>query len=114
MVQVVFIGACVIVLVAVTWYAGRRARLRFAVEDKGAGVPAADEAGIFEPFFRGSGIPDGVRGTGLGLSIARQLAEAQGGRLTYTPRDGGGSRFLLELPAGAAPSEPDGFDGSAS
>ncbi len=89
-------------------------RLRFAVEDMGAGVPQADEARIFEPFFRGSGIPDGVRGTGLGLSIARQLAEAQGGRLTYTPREGGGSRFLLELLAGAPPSEPDEIDGLES
>jgi two-component system sensor histidine kinase KdpD len=36
---------------------------------------------------------------GLGLAIARGLAEAQGGSLVYEPRPGGGSVFILELPA---------------
>jgi two-component system sensor histidine kinase KdpD len=80
------------------------ARLRIAVEDAGPGVPAAEIARIFEPFYRGAGIPDGVRGTGLGLSIARELAETQGGSLTYEPRAGGGSRFVLDLPAGGGPA----------
>ena len=71
--------------------------VRIIVEDRGAGVPAGEEQRIFEPFVRGSQVPDGVRGTGLGLSIARQLAEMQGGRLTYHARRNGGSRFLLEL-----------------
>jgi two-component system sensor histidine kinase KdpD len=79
------------------------ARMRIAVEDAGPGVSVAETARIFEPFFRGAGIPDGVRGTGLGLSIARELAETQGGSLTYEPRAGGGSTFVLDLPAGGAP-----------
>lgn len=79
--------------------------LRIAVEDAGPGVASGDEERIFEPFFRGGGVPDGVRGTGLGLSIARQLAEMQHGRLTYEPRPGGGSRFTLDLPAGVPPTE---------
>ena len=80
-------------------------RLKFSVEDSGPGVLSADESRIFEPFFRGAGMPDGVRGTGLGLSIARQLAEAQGGHLVYERRPQGGSRFELDVPAGAAPAE---------
>jgi two-component system sensor histidine kinase KdpD len=83
------------------WRAG--ARLRFVVEDRGAGVAPGNEERIFEPFYRGVRVADGVRGTGLGLSIARRLAEAQGGALTYLPRDGGGSQFVLELPAADAP-----------
>jgi len=78
--------------------------VRFVVEDDGAGIQASDAGRIFEPFFRGSGVPDGTRGTGLGLSIARQLAEVQGGTLTYEARAGRGSRFLLALPAGVGPS----------
>jgi two-component system sensor histidine kinase KdpD len=78
-------------------------RLRFTVDDAGPGVASGEEERIFEPFYRSVRIPDGVRGTGLGLSIARQLAEVQGGSLTYEPRQGGGSRFILELPAGTAP-----------
>ena len=77
----------------------------FRVEDAGSGIAPEDEPRIFESFYRGHGIPDGVRGTGLGLSIARQLAEAQGGSLDYAPRPGGGSRFTLRLPAGEAPPE---------
>jgi two-component system sensor histidine kinase KdpD len=80
-------------------------RLRFAVDDTGPGVAPGDEEKIFEPFYRGVRVPDGVRGTGLGLSIARQLAEAQQGSLRYERRDGGGSRFVLDLPAGAAPAD---------
>ena len=81
------------------------ARVLFVVEDEGGGIAPADSARIFEPFYRGHGIPDGVRGTGLGLSIARQLTEQQHGTLTYALRETGGSRFTLTLPAGAAPSE---------
>jgi two-component system sensor histidine kinase KdpD len=77
--------------------------VRFAVEDEGPGIVPGDEARIFEPFYRGAAVPDGVRGTGLGLAIAKQLAEAQGGTLTYEPRSGGGSRFTLAFPVGAAP-----------
>jgi two-component system sensor histidine kinase KdpD len=80
-------------------------RVRIAVEDRGPGVSPVDEARIFEPFYRGVRVPDGIRGTGLGLSIARQVTEAQGGTLTYEPREGGGSRFVLDLPAGALPPE---------
>jgi NAD(P)-dependent dehydrogenase (short-subunit alcohol dehydrogenase family) len=36
---------------------------------------------------------------GIGLAIARRLAELQGGRLVHEARDGGGSRFVRELPA---------------
>jgi two-component system sensor histidine kinase KdpD len=79
--------------------------VHFAVEDRGRGVAPGDEERIFEPFHRGVHIADGIRGTGLGLSIARRLAEAQRGSLVYEPRDGGGSRFTLELPAGTAPLE---------
>jgi two-component system sensor histidine kinase KdpD len=78
-------------------------RLRFAVEDRGVGVPAGDEERIFEPFYRGSSIPDGVRGTGLGLTIARQLVEAQRGTLAYARRADGGSRFIIELPVARLP-----------
>jgi two-component system sensor histidine kinase KdpD len=73
--------------------------LRFAVADRGPGVPMEERDRIFEPFYRTSGaVPDGGR-MGLGLSIARRLAEAQGGTVRYEPRPGGGSVLSLELPA---------------
>jgi K+-sensing histidine kinase KdpD len=73
--------------------------LVFSVSDRGAGVPVAERERIFEFFYRVPGAnPDAGR-AGLGLSIARTLAAAQGGRVEYAPRPGGGSVFSLLLPA---------------
>jgi two-component system sensor histidine kinase KdpD len=73
--------------------------LTFAVADRGSGVAAAERDRIFEPFYRPPGLPRDVKGAGLGLSIARALADAQGGSLRYEQRDGGGSVFVLRVPA---------------
>lgn len=77
--------------------------LRFAVADRGPGVPVAERERIFEPFYRMQGAPPDAGGVGLGLSIARHLAQAQGGSLHYEPRPGGGSVFVLTLPVGDTP-----------
>jgi two-component system sensor histidine kinase KdpD len=74
--------------------------LEFVVADHGPGVAPADRERIFEPFYRPAGTAaDAGGGAGLGLSIARGLAEAQGGSVRYEPRQGGGSLFVLCLPA---------------
>jgi two-component system sensor histidine kinase KdpD len=78
--------------------------LSIRVADRGPGVPPAESEAIFEPFYRRPGTLPDVGGAGLGLSIARRLAEAQGGRLEYQPRAGGGSEFTLYLPV-ATPSD---------
>lgn len=44
-------------------------------------------------------------GTGLGLAVTHVLAEAQGGSVRAERREGGGMRFVLELPR----REPDGL-----
>jgi two-component system sensor histidine kinase KdpD len=72
--------------------------VRIAVADRGPGISDAERERMFEPFQRLGAIPD-ANGAGLGLSIALRLAEMQGGRLVYEARDGGGSRFVLELPS---------------
>lgn len=82
------------------------------VADRGPGVPIAERDRIFAPFYRPPGSLPDAGSAGLGLSIARRLAEAQGGSVTFEPRDGGGSCFVLRLPAAdlselsATPSEP--------
>lgn len=73
--------------------------LQLSVADRGLGIPAEAAGRIFEPFYRHASSATTVYGTGLGLSIARSLAEAQGGRIDYTPREGGGSVFALMLPS---------------
>jgi hypothetical protein len=70
-------------------------RIRIEVADDGPGVDPALRETLFEPFVTGR-----ADGTGLGLAIARELAEAQGGRIVLADGGGGGrgATFLLELP----------------
>ena len=75
------------------------AELAIHVADRGPGVPAMNVPRLFEPFQEPRGGRPEAGSAGLGLSIARQVAEAQGGRLVYAAREGGGSVFTLFLPA---------------
>ncbi|PYP14169.1 MAG: hypothetical protein DMD52_14455 [Gemmatimonadetes bacterium] len=79
------------------------AALVFVVADRGPGIPATERDRIFEPFYRPAGAAADGGAAGLGLAIARRLAELQGGTLEYAARPGGGSCFVLRLPA-ATPS----------
>jgi signal transduction histidine kinase len=66
------------------------------VTDHGAGIPPAEQEGVFRPFWRSR---TDVAGTGLGLPIANQVALAHGGALTLTSPgpagDGCAFRFTL-------------------
>jgi two-component system sensor histidine kinase KdpD len=73
--------------------------LVFTVADRGPGIPAAEAERIFHPFYRHTDTAPDVGRAGLGLSIARRLAEIQNGSLAYETRAGGGSVFVLRLPA---------------
>jgi len=73
--------------------------LVITVADRGPGLAPGEEERVFERFYRQPDTAPDVRGAGLGLAIARGLAEAQGGTLQYAPREGGGSVFMLRLPA---------------
>jgi K+-sensing histidine kinase KdpD len=75
----------------------READLIFEVRDRGPGVPEEDRPRLFEAFQRRS--RPGAHGTGLGLAIAREAARVQGGDVEYRERPGGGSVFVLRLPA---------------
>jgi signal transduction histidine kinase len=68
--------------------------------DRGPGVPEAYRERIFEAFFRLPGHAEREGGVGLGLSLVRQIAERHGGRVRCEAREGGGSCFVLTLPAG--------------
>jgi signal transduction histidine kinase len=70
-----------------------------AVSDRGPGVPEAWRERIFEPFFRLPGHAEREGGVGLGLSLVRQIAERHGGAARCEAREGGGSRFVISLPA---------------
>jgi PAS domain S-box-containing protein len=64
-----------------------------AVGDSGPGLPPANVAGIFEPFYTTK-----ASGLGMGLSICRSIVEAHGGRLWATPNEPRGAVFCVMLP----------------
>ncbi len=66
------------------------------VEDNGPGVPEGFRPHLFQEYSRAPGTS--ARGTGLGLFVVRALAEAQGGSVSYAPRDPQGSVFTLTAP----------------
>ena len=72
------------------------------VTDSGDGVPSEETERIFERFVRGSRATErGNSGSGLGLYVSREAARQMGGDLTLERTlVGGGSTFLLRLPAG--------------
>ncbi|MBV9890286.1 MAG: HAMP domain-containing protein [Rhizobacter sp.] len=74
--------------------------------DRGPGVPAAMRERIFEPFFRLPGHAEQAGGVGLGLSLVKQIAERHGGSVRCEAREGGGSRFVMVLPAAARAASP--------
>ena len=75
------------------------ARANVKVCDRGPGVPETMRERIFEPFFRLPGHAEQAGGVGLGLSLVKQIAERHGGQVRCEARAGGGSCFLLALPA---------------
>ncbi len=76
---------------------GKWASIR--VVDTGMGIPAGDQARIFQRFYRSAEARlRGEGGTGLGLCIARSIAEAHGGRIDLESIPGRGSTFTALLP----------------
>jgi len=80
--------------------------VQVTVCDRGPGVPAELRERIFEPFFRLPGHAEREGGVGLGLSLVRQIAQRHGGRVHCEPHPGGGSCFVLGLPAEPPLSPP--------
>jgi signal transduction histidine kinase len=72
------------------------------VHDNGPGIPAADQARVFQRFYRADRSrareARGAAGAGLGLAIARALVEAHGGRITVVSDQGRGTTFRFVLP----------------
>ncbi|MBX3275663.1 MAG: hypothetical protein KF729_35715 [Sandaracinaceae bacterium] len=66
------------------------------IDDDGPGLPESIRARLFEPFATSK--PPG-KGTGLGLYTSYMLVDAMHGTLSLEPREGGGARATVGLPA---------------
>ncbi|QIG42751.1 PAS domain S-box protein [Nocardioides anomalus] len=74
------------------------------VRDTGIGIPAAEQAELFQRFFRSSTAQvRQIQGTGLGLSIVAAIVSGHGGTIEVESEHMQGSTFTVRLPL--APSE---------
>jgi signal transduction histidine kinase len=78
--------------------------VEIAVQDMGAGIPAADLPFVFERFYQVDKARSARRGSGLGLAIVAELVAAHGGQVGVESAVGAGSRFWVHLPPAAPPA----------
>ncbi len=70
------------------------------VSDRGPGIPADEQAHIFDPFYRGRrAVRDQVHGTGLGLNLVKKIVEAHGGTIQVHSEPAKGAEFVVRIPA---------------
>ncbi|GLS42319.1 ATP-binding response regulator [Methylobacterium brachythecii] len=80
----------------------RGKRCRIDVIDTGHGIPEAEQALVFEEFYRGSkdtDDPEAGLGLGLGLSIVQRMASTLDHPISLHSRVGRGTRITLDLPS---------------
>jgi PAS domain S-box-containing protein len=74
-------------------------KVTISVTDHGIGIPADQQARIFNRFTRGENVQmAGIPGTGLGLYLCRELVERHGGRIWFHSHEDEGSVFYFTLP----------------
>ena len=64
------------------------------VEDSGSGIPEAELAQVFEPFYRAD--TNNEPGSGLGLTISQEIAQRLGGVIKLNNRPQGGLTFQYQ------------------
>jgi two-component system, OmpR family, phosphate regulon sensor histidine kinase PhoR len=70
------------------------------VADSGIGIPAEDQARVFERFYKADKARERSKeGSGLGLAIAQRIVELHHGTIMLESAPGAGSAFTVSLPA---------------
>jgi len=71
--------------------------VKVAVKDEGIGIPEADQAHLFTPFFRAQNATN-YEGTGLGLNIVKRYVDIMRGTLHYVSVINQGTTFTVQFP----------------
>lgn len=90
---------------------GQRNLVVLTVSDTGQGIDPAALPHVFDRFYRAdfarSRSPQQAGGSGLGLAIAKELVDAQGGRIEIASTPGHGTTVTLLFPAMTRTTLPD-------
>jgi heavy metal sensor kinase len=74
-------------------------RMEIRIEDSGPGIPIAEQAHIFDRFYRVDHARNRSQGGfGLGLAIARQIVELHHGQIHVRSEPGHGTQLIVQLP----------------
>ncbi|MEH2045363.1 ATP-binding protein [Nostoc sp.] len=76
---------------------GKESEAIFYIQDRGIGIPMADQENLFQSFSRASNV-DTIPGTGLGLAIAKAGVELHSGSITLSSEVGQGTKVTVSLP----------------
>ncbi len=76
-------------------------QIHVRIADQGPGIDSQTGKQLFEPFYTTK--PEGM---GMGLNICRTIAELHRGRLSFEACEGGGTTFILSLPADSDCHDP--------
>jgi PAS domain S-box-containing protein len=93
--------------------AGEDRLIQFEVRDTGPGIPADEQATLFDSFSQADASSTRRHGgTGLGLAISKHLVELMGGQIAVRSEPGQGSQFWFTVrlrmePNAAAPAYAD-------
>nr|WP_246298592.1 SpoIIE family protein phosphatase [Nocardioides panaciterrulae] len=77
------------------------------VTDTGTGIPAEEQAHLFERFHRVAGARSRTHeGSGIGLALVAEIAALHGGEAGVTSTPGAGSSFRVRVPFGVRHLDP--------
>ena len=68
------------------------------IRDNGKGIDAAEQAALFNRYYRGTDPKEKPEGSGLGLAIAKQIVTLHGGEITVESQLGIGTEFIVHIP----------------
>jgi PAS domain S-box-containing protein len=84
--------------VDITFTSALEGRVRINIIDTGIGIKLAEQAEVFEPFYRVALKGGAVEGSGIGLSVVKKLVEVMDGEIGIQCEYGQGCTFWVELP----------------